>query len=130
MQKIPFISIVDDDEAVREATKGLVRSLGYEASTFSSAREFLASEHVDARSCLITDLHMHELSGIDLRSRLIADGHRMPIIFITAYPEDSARERAMKAGAIGFIGKPFSEDRLIGCLERALKTGNGGSTDR
>ena len=116
VQKIPVISIVDDNEAVREATKGLVRSLGYDASTFASAREFLASGHVHDTSCLITDL----------QSRLIADGHRMPIIFITAYPEDSARERAMKAGAIAFIGKPFSEDRLIGCLERALKTGTAG----
>jgi len=130
VQKTPFISIVDDDKAVREATKGLVRSLGYEASTFSSAGEFLASEHVHDTSCLITDLHMPELSGIDLQSRLIADGHCMPIIFITAYPEDSARERAMKAGAIDFIGKPFSEDRLIGCLEEALKTGNGGPGER
>lgn len=130
MQKVPNISIVDDDEAVREATGGLVRSLGYDASTFSSAREFLASGHVYDTSCLITDLHMPELSGIDLQSRLIADGHRMPIIFITGYPEDNARERAMKAGAIGFIGKPFSEDCLIGCLERALKTGNSGPTVR
>jgi FixJ family two-component response regulator len=72
---------------------------------------------------------MPELSGTDLQSRLIADGHRMPIIFITAYPEDSARERAMKAGAIAFIGKPFSEDRLIGCLERALKIGNAEPTE-
>src|SRR6187402_3496760 len=126
VQKIPVISIVDDNEAVREATKGLVRSLGYDASTFASAREFLASGQVHDTSCLITDLHMPELSGTDLQSRLIADGHRMPIIFITAYPEDSARERAMKAGAIAFIGKPFSEDRLIGCLERALKTGTAG----
>jgi FixJ family two-component response regulator len=129
VQKTPFISIVDDDKAVREATQGLVRSLGYDASTFSSAGEFLASGHLHDTSCLITDLHMPELSGIDLQSRLIADGHRMPIIFITAYPEDSARERAMKAGAIGFIGKPFSEDRLIGCLERALNTGNCGPAE-
>jgi FixJ family two-component response regulator len=129
VQKIPNISIVDDNEAVREATKGLVRSLGYDASAFSSAGEFLASGHVHDTSCLITDLHMPELSGTDLQSRLIADGHRMPIIFITAYPEDSARERAMKAGAIAFIGKPFSEDRLIGCLERALKIGNAEPTE-
>ena len=130
MEKTPFISIVDDDKAVREATKALVRSLGYDASSFSSAGEFLASGHVHDTSCLITDLHMPGLSGIELQSRLIADGYRMPIIFITGQPEDNARDRAMKAGAIGFIGKPFREDHLIGCLEIALKAGNAGSTER
>jgi FixJ family two-component response regulator len=116
-----MISIVDDDEAVREATKGLVRSLGYHVSTFSSADEFLKSERVHDTSCLITDLQMPGLSGIELQDRLIAAGHRMPIIFITAYPDELVRERAMKAGAVGFMSKPYSDDHLIGCLDRALK---------
>ena len=121
MAKVPMISIIDDDDAVREATKGLVRSLGYRVSTFSSAEEFLQSDRVNDTSCLITDLHMPGLSGIELQNRLIADGHSMPIIFITAFPDDGVRTRAMKAGAICFMSKPFSDDHLIGCLDRALK---------
>ena len=121
MAKIPMISIVDDDAAVREATKGLVRSLGYSVSTFASAEEFLQSERVHDTSCLITDLHMPGLSGIELQDRLIAGGHRMPIIFITAFPDEGVRTRAMKAGAVCFMSKPYSDDHLIGCLDRALK---------
>jgi FixJ family two-component response regulator len=113
------ISIVDDDEAVRESTEGLVRSLGYLAATFSSAEEFLSSERLHDTSCLITDLQMPGLSGVELQRRLIAGGHHMPIIFITAFPEESVRARAMEAGAVCFMSKPYSEDRLIGCLDMA-----------
>ena len=116
-----MIAIVDDDEAVREATKALVRSLGYNASTFGSADEFLKSEQVHDTSCLITDLQMPGLSGIDLQDRLIARGHRIPIIFITAYPDENVRTRAMKAGAVGFLSKPYNHDHLLGYLEKALK---------
>jgi len=118
---IPIISIVDDDEFVREAIKGLVRSLGYNASTFASAAEFLKSEQVQDASCIITDLQMPGLSGIDLQDILIARGHRTPIIFITAYPEEDVRARAMKAGAVGFLSKPVNHDHLVGHLEIALK---------
>ena len=121
MPKTPMISIVDDDQAVRDATKGLIRSLGYNVSTFASADEFLNSARVHDTSCLITDLHMPGLSGIELQARLIAAGHRMPIIFITAFPEESVRARAISAGAVGFMSKPYSDDHLINCLERALK---------
>ena len=116
-----LIAIVDDDEAVREATKTLVRSLGYHASTFGSADEFLKSEQVHDTSCLITDVQMPGLSGLDLQDRLIARGHRIPIIFMTGYPDDNVRARAMKAGAVGFLSKPVNDDHLIGCIERALK---------
>ena len=116
-----MISIVDDDESMREATKGLVRSLGYQAATFSSAEEFLQSDSVGKTSCLITDVQMPGLSGIDLQRWLTDRGNRMPTIFITAFPEEPARERAMKAGAIGFLGKPFSEESLIRCLDSALR---------
>jgi len=122
-EEIPMISIVDDDRAVREATRGLVRSLGYNALAFASAEEFLGSALLNKTSCLITDLQMPGLSGIDLQDRLIADGHRMPIIFITAYPEERVRVRAMKAGAVCFMSKPYSDENLIGCIERALKSG-------
>src|SRR5262245_48426062 len=118
--EVPMISIIDDDRAVREATKGLVRSLGYNASAFASAEEFLGSERLNDTSCLITDLQMPGLSGIELQDRLIAGGHRMPIIFITAYPEESIRVRAMKAGAVCFMSKPYSDASLVGCIEKAL----------
>jgi FixJ family two-component response regulator len=95
-----MIAIVDDDKAVREAMKTLVRSLGYHASTFGSADEFLNSKKVHDTSCLITDVQMPGLSGIDLQDRLIAKGHRIPVIVITGFPDDTARARAMKAGAL------------------------------
>jgi FixJ family two-component response regulator len=83
LQQTPVISIVDDDESVREATKSLIRSLGYRAVTFGSAEEFLESPHVMATACLITDVQMPGLSGVELQDRLIADGHRMPLIFVS-----------------------------------------------
>src|SRR5262245_8300383 len=127
--KAHVISIVDDDESVREATQGLVRSLGYAAATFASAEEFLQSKHLHDTSCLITDVQMEGLSGIALQERLACVGHRMPIIFITAFSEERVRARAERAGACGFLSKPFSDESLIGCLEKALKsrdTGNAG----
>jgi FixJ family two-component response regulator len=123
-----MISIVDDDEAVREATKGLLRSLGYRAATYSSAEEFLESDDLSETSCLITDLHMPGLSGLDLQSRLISGGYHVPIIFITAFPEDGVRARAMKAGAVGFMSKPYNEAHLIGCLDRALNAPGAGAS--
>jgi FixJ family two-component response regulator len=121
-----LISIVDDDESMRESTKGLVRSFGYQAATFASAEEFLQSERVGDTSCLIADVQMPGLSGIDLQSWLIARGVRMPTIFITAFPEEGTRLRAMAAGAVGYLGKPFSEESLIKCLDMAL----GGSCEK
>ena len=117
-----MISIVDDDHAVRVATTSLVRSMGYNVSAFASADEFLKSARLHDTSCLITDIHMPGLSGIELQDRLIADGHRMPIVFITAFPEERLRARALAAGAIGFLSKPYSSDRLIGCLDKALRS--------
>jgi FixJ family two-component response regulator len=115
-----LISIVDDDESMRESTKGLVRSHGYQAATFASAEEFLQSERVGDTSCLIADVQMPGLSGIDLQSWLIARGVRVPTIFITAFPEEGTRLRAMTAGAVGYLGKPFSEESLLKCLDTAF----------
>ena len=120
MPQVHMISIVDDDGSVREATKGLVRSLGYMAATFGSAEEFLQSERVHDTSCLIADVQMPGLSGVDLQNRLIADGNRTPIIFMTAFPSEKIRARVLNAGAFGFLAKPFDEKNLIACLDRAL----------
>ena len=115
------IAIVDDDEALREAMKLLVRSLGYHASTFGSVEEFLKSKQFGNTSCIITDLQMPGLSGLDLQDMLIARGHRTPIIFITAYPDENVRIRAMKAGAIAFLSKPVNPGHLLGYLDGVLK---------
>jgi FixJ family two-component response regulator len=120
LPKVPMISIVDDDRSLREATKGLVRSFGYGADTFASAEEFLQSERVNDTSCLILDVNMPGLSGIELQNQLIARGNRMPIIFITAVLEESTRAKALKAGAVGFLSKPFREEWLIDRLDVAL----------
>jgi FixJ family two-component response regulator len=129
MRSSPLISIVDDDESIREATRGLVRSLGYQAAVFSSAEEFLQSDSVERTSCLITDVQMPGLSGIDLQRSLIERGNQMPTIFITAFPGDPSRALAMKAGAVGYLGKPFSEESLVQCLDSALGR-SGGKTPR
>ena len=116
-----MIALVDDDVVVRGAMKSLMRSLGYDASTFGSAEEFLNSEQISRTSCLITDLHMPGLSGLDLQDRLIAEGYRFPIIFLTGYPDENVRARALKSGAVAFLSKPFNEGDLLGYLEKALK---------
>ena len=116
-----LISIVDDDECMRESLQSLLQVLGYNVSTFSSGDEFLKSEQVHDTSCLITDVQMPGMSGIDLQDHLTAGGHCIPIIFMTGYPDDSVRARAMKAGAVGFFSKPFRQDHFIGCIDKALK---------
>ena len=90
LPKVPLISIVDDDESVRESTKDLIRSLGYVAATFASAEEYLRSGHVTDTSCLIADVQMPGMSGLELQDRLVADGHRTPIVFITAFPRQES----------------------------------------
>jgi FixJ family two-component response regulator len=122
----PVISIIDDDESVRVATQSLVRSLGFIACTFASAADFLQSPRLNDTSCVIADVQMPGMSGVELQSLLIAQGHRTPIIFITAFHEESIRARAMKAGAICFLSKPFEGQTLIECLDTALKRRDGG----
>jgi FixJ family two-component response regulator len=120
------VSIVEDDAFVREATKGLVRSLGLTALTFESAEDFLQSGRIEDTSCVIADVQMPGLSGLELQSHLIAQGHRTPIIFITAFPEERLRTQALTTGAIGFLSKPFKEESLIDCIDTALKRRSNG----
>jgi FixJ family two-component response regulator len=114
------ISIVDDDPSVREAMRGLVRSLGFEAVAFPSAEDFLQSEQIDETTCLITDVQMPGLSGVELQSHLITRGSAVPIIFVTASPERRIEAQVRSAGAVGFLNKPFDDKTLIECLNRAL----------
>ena len=121
MSRMPVVSIVDDDESVRAAMSSLVRSLGYEACVFASAEAFLASPRLQDTACLIADIQMPGMSGLDLQSALHARRHRIPIIFITAFPEERIRKRAEAAGAVGFFSKPVDGHVIIGCLDSALK---------
>jgi len=120
---VPIISIIDDDESVRTSLRSLVRSLGLDVCTFASAEEFLNSSHQDDTSCLITDLQMPGLSGIELQRLLLARGRQIPIIFVTAFPEDRIEARAMGWGALGFLSKPFETQTLIELIDKALETG-------
>jgi FixJ family two-component response regulator len=116
-----MIAIIDDDVAVRQATKGLLKSLGHSTETFPSAVEFLNSERIKDTTCVITDVQMPGMSGAELQKRLIADGYRIPIIFMTGFPEKGIQERVMAAGASAYLVKPYREQQLIDCLASALK---------
>ena len=107
LSSAPIVSIVDDDESVRVATTKLVRVHGFMAHGFASAEEFLQSPRAKETSCLITDVRMPGMSGVDLQSHLIAQGRRVPVIFITAFPEEGSQKRALAAGAVCFLTKPF-----------------------
>lgn len=120
MAKVPLISVVDDDLSVREATTSLLEAHGYATASFASAEEFLRSDLIDATSCLVTDVRMTGLSGVELQRVLNHAGRRIPTIFVSAYSEEHVRAAAMKVGAHGFLGKPVSEERLISCLKDAL----------
>jgi FixJ family two-component response regulator len=116
-----MISIVDDDPLVREATLDLIRSLGYSATAFDSAEKFLDSGQVRNTSCLITDQQLPGLSGTELQNLLQVEGHKTPVIFITAFPETRVRDSALRAGAVAYLTKPFEQDDLIDSLATALK---------
>ena len=122
------VCIIDDDESVRVATTCLLRSLGHVVRTFASAEEFMNTTYLDEAACLIVDVNMPRLSGLELQSRLREGGRTPPIIFITAYPEERARSRALQAGAICYLDKPFDSATLIECLDLALRRESDGVT--
>jgi FixJ family two-component response regulator len=124
---MPMIAVVDDDESVCEATGTLLRSLGHRIATFANAEEFLKSGQLHEISCLITDVQMPGMSGIELQAHLKAESHRIPVIVITAFPDGRIRDRAMQQGATCVLNKPFSQASLTVCLDRALKSGSAGT---
>ena len=124
----PLIAIVDDDESVRAATKSLMRSLGFLAESFPSAEDFLASPHVNRTACLLADVHMPGMSGLDLHRRLAAAGASIPTILITAYPDDAMRARALKDGVISYLTKPCDEEDLLRWIRSALDRGGSSQT--
>ncbi|HEY4309071.1 MAG TPA: response regulator [Pirellulales bacterium] len=118
-----LIAIVDDDESVREATKGLMRSMGLAAEAFSSGEDFLRSPHLSRTACLVTDFNMPGMSGLDLLRQVSALSKSIPTIMITAYPNDGVRARALSEGVVCCLVKPFNEDELLECVRSALTHG-------
>ena len=122
-----LISIIDDDEAVRRTTIRLIESFGFRAAAFESAETFLSSDHLNDASCLIVDVRMPGMNGLQLQSQLAATGTRIPIIFITAYDDKASRQRAMQAGAAAFLGKPFTDEELLRWIRSALRQEESGT---
>jgi FixJ family two-component response regulator len=118
---VPVISIIDDDASVRLATNNLVSSLGYTAHGFASAEEFLLSADLSDTSCIIADVQMPEMTGVELQSLLRSRGSCIPFIFITAFPEERIRAQVLQAGATCFLPKPFDGGTLIKYLDAALQ---------
>src|SRR5262249_34802072 len=116
----PLISIVDDDEESREAVALLTRSLGFAVESYASAAEFIAAPLLRRTSCLIADINMPGMAGVELHRWLLAAGLPIPTILITAYPDDTARARAIADGVIAYLSKPCTEDSLLGCVRVAL----------
>ena len=117
----PVISIVDDDESVREGTADLIKAMGFVARVFPHAEGFLRSRSIRRTACLIADVRMPGLTGLELHDRLVALGNVIPTILVTAFPNDRDRAQAISAGVICYLSKPFSEDDLLACIHSALK---------
>ena len=120
MPNNPVIAIVDDDASVREALTGLLKSCGRLAIAFEHAEDFLNSDQRRDASCLIADVQMPDMSGPELYNRLIASGHPIPTVFITAYPDPIARTRALQNGAICYLSKPLLQDEFLACIDLAI----------
>jgi len=120
-QRAPAIFVIDDDGLLREALEHLIRSLGYTVDLFASAEDFLAFDNFRTASCIITDIHMPGISGIELQKRLLDEGYSIPIIFMSASYTEMDRARALQAGAVGLLTKPFTVESLNELLAQALK---------
>ncbi|MGA2057921.1 MAG: response regulator, partial [Bradyrhizobium sp.] len=125
LSDIPLVAIVDDDESVRVTTDSFVRSLGYVVHTFSCAEELLRSNQLDEFSCVISDVRMPGMNGVELQAHLRSEGSDLPFIFFTAFPDDRTRARALRAGAICYLTKPFDGDELAAVLWDVFKKQEG-----
>jgi FixJ family two-component response regulator len=122
-----LIAVIDDDESVRRSTSLLVESFGFRSVTSASAKHFLDSGHLADTSCLIVDVQIPGMNGLELQSELTAAGPHIPIIFITAYDDEETRRRAIEAGAVAFLAKPFTDERLLQTIHSALLHKKGGA---
>ena len=123
-----MIAIVDDDESMRDALAGLMRAVGWRAKHFASAEEFLKSPECTRAACLVADVNMPGMSGPDLHRHLVASGNGIPTILMTAYPNDKVRTRALSAGVLGYLTKPFVEEELLSHIRTALSQNAGEET--
>ena len=117
-----LVAIVDDDELMRDALRGLLKAVGLPAQDFASAEEFLDSGQQHQTACLITDIRMPGISGLELQAKLNADRCRIPIIFITAHGDEKMRMQAMRGGAVEFLAKPFDDEALLESVRAALNS--------
>jgi FixJ family two-component response regulator len=117
----PLLSVVDNDESVRESLPDLLREFGFAARAFSSAEEFLSSDYLDQTGCLILDIAMPGMTGPELYQELVRRGHRIPVIFITGQRDEMLRDQALKRGAAGFLLKPFTDGDLLSVINKALQ---------
>jgi len=123
MSRTLLVSVVEDDQFFRESMGRLMRSLGYTVEAFPSAVDFLASPRLSETACLIADVNMPAMTGVELHKHLIDAGHAIPTILVTAYPNDRDRARALEDGIICYLRKPIDEQHLIPCLRAALTPG-------
>jgi len=126
----PLICVVDDDESVRVSLEGLLRSLGHRVQAFENATAFLASAARGQADCVISDLQMPGMTGVEMKEAMIAAGEKTPVILITAFADDIQKLRAEKAGVTCFLPKPFNGEKLIDCLNRALLPRDAGELSR
>jgi FixJ family two-component response regulator len=124
LSKAPLIAIVEDDEYFRESMRRLMRSVDYTVEAFPSAADFLASLRLDDTACLIADIHMPGMTGVELYARLIEAGQEIPTILVTAYPDEAIRARALKDGIVCYLLKPFDDNDLMDCVRKAVEGGN------
>jgi FixJ family two-component response regulator len=120
-ERAKVVVVIDDEEAVRQGLQRLLRSAGFSIASFASAEEFLNSGQLDDIGCVVADIRMPGMSGLDLQSKLNADGISIPIIFITAHGDEKMRVRAMRAGAVAFLAKPFDREVLLDRVRAALE---------
>jgi FixJ family two-component response regulator len=118
---LALVGIVDDDESVRESISSLLRSAGYGTAAFESAEAFLNSDHTSEPDCLVLDVRMPGLSGLELQSQLYEKNSVIPIIFVTAHTEDQVRDKAIQQGATAFLDKPFNDEVLLGAIHLAIR---------
>jgi FixJ family two-component response regulator len=122
-----LISVVDDDESIRRTTTFLIESFGFRAAAFESAETFLKSGQLHDTSCLIVDVQMPGMDGLELQSALATAGYDIPIVFITAYENKVSRQQAVQAGAVAFLAKPFGDEQLLQTVRLALSRDRGGT---
>ena len=116
----PLISVVDDDESFGNSMRRLLKALDYSVAVFPSAAQFLASPHIAATACLVADIHMPEMTGVELYDHLVESGHAIPTILVTAHPDERAKERMLTRGVQCYLRKPLEEAALIHCLRTAV----------